>query len=148
MMRLLLKGIVYNLRTNLMGRFYLIISTLLILNIEAGEINSWECSRFDGARIIGEDGDYLGKLGPSYSSDSIFNDSSSYGSSWSSSSIFNTSSKYGNSYSNTSVFNDTASNPPVILSEEGEVLGRLSVGPSYYGDRYSPYDIKYTCDWD
>jgi hypothetical protein len=132
-----------------MNKYFMYILVIIsIMSVSAGEINSWQCSKFNGARIIGEDGDYLGKLGPNYMSDSIYNDSSSYSGSWSTDSIFNTSSKYGNSYSNNSVFNDTASYPPVILSEDGEVLGRLSIGPSYLSDRYNPYDIKYTCDWD
>lgn len=114
----------------------------------AGEMNSWECIAFEGAKIIGNDGDYLGRLGPSYNSDSIFNSSSSYSSTYSSDSIFNTSSKYGNSYSNSSVFNDGASNPPIILSDDGTVLGKLSIGPAWQSDRLNPYDIKYTCDWD
>ena len=124
--------------------------TLLLLSplIYSGEMNSWECSTFEDAKIIGDDGDYLGRLGPSYMSDSIYNSSSSFSSTYSSDSIFNSSSKYGNSYSSTSVFNDGASNPPIILSSDGISLGKLSVGPSYYADRYDPYDIKYTCDWD
>jgi|TARA_B110000116_G_C16271311_1_gene330959 hypothetical protein len=123
---------------------------LLLLSpiVHGGEMNSWECSSFEGAKIIGEDGDYLGRVGPSYNSDSIFNSSSSYSTSYSSNSIFNTSSKYGNSYSSTSVFNDGASSPPIILSTDGRVLGKLSIGPSYQADRFDPYDIKYTCDWD
>ena len=79
--------------------------------------------------------------------ESIFNDSSSYASTWSQNSIFNTSSNYGNSYSSLSVFNDGASNPPMIIGSNG-LVGYLSVGPSWDSDRYSPYDIKYTCDWD
>jgi hypothetical protein len=43
--------------------------------VHGGEMNSWECSSFEGAKIIGEDGDYLGRLGPGYNSDSIFNSS-------------------------------------------------------------------------
>ena len=123
---------------------------LLLLSplIYSGEMNSWECSAFEDAKIIGDDGDYLGRLGPSYMSDSIYNSSSSFSSTYSSDSIFNSSSKYGNSYSSTSVFNDGASSPPIILSSDGISLGKLSVGPSYYADRYDPYDIKYTCDWD
>ncbi|MDB9813606.1 hypothetical protein OAC45_03990 [Gammaproteobacteria bacterium] len=126
------------------------ILALLILSpiIHGGEMNSWECSSFEDAKIIGEDGDYLGRLGPGYKSDSIFNSSSSYSSTYSSDSIFNTSSKYGNTYSSSSVFNDGASSPPIILSDDGRVLGKLSIGPGYQADRFDPYDIKYTCDWD
>ena len=101
----------------------------------------------EGANIIGDDGTYLGKLGPKWLTDSIFNSSSTYSSTWSSDSIFNDTSKFGNSYSNTSVFNDSASDPPMIISESG-FIGYLSTGPDWYSDRFSPYDIKYTCDWD
>ena len=43
---------------------------------------------------------------------------------------------------------DGASSPPIILSDDGRVLGKLSIGPGYQADRFDPYDIKYTCDWD
>ncbi len=115
--------------------------------INGGEVNSWECSKFKGANIIGGDGTYLGKLGPAWLTDSIFNSSSEYSSTWSSNSVFNDTSKFGNTYSNTSVFNDLANNPPKIMGESG-TIGYLSVGPSWDSDRFSPYDIKYTCDWD
>ncbi|MBT5147882.1 MAG: hypothetical protein HOM41_04915 [Flavobacteriales bacterium] len=112
------------------------------------EVNSWECSKFEGATIIASDGTPLGKLGPKWGSDSIFNDSSEYSKTWSSNSIFNSSSDFGNTYSSDSVFNDSASTPPRIISEEGEEIGKLSVGPSWDSTRYDPNDIKYTCDWD
>jgi len=28
------------------------------------DVNSWQCSKFEGARIIASDGKLLGKLGP------------------------------------------------------------------------------------
>ena len=117
---------------------------LLVLS----DMNSWECSKFEGSKIVAEDGTELGEIGPSWKTDSIFNDSSEYSSSWSSESIFNSHGDYGNSYSNESVFNDSASSPPKIISEEGEEIGKLSIGPSWDDTRYNPYDIKYTCDWD
>ncbi|SVB64881.1 uncharacterized protein METZ01_LOCUS217735 [marine metagenome] len=124
---------------------------ILILNmsfyLESGEVNSWECNKFDGAKIFGEGEVFLGTLGPSWNTDSIFNSSSSHSSTWSTTSIFNDSSKYGNTYSSTSVFNESATNPPKIFSEDG-FLGYLSIGPSWNSDRFSPYDFKYTCDWD
>ena len=112
------------------------------------EVNSWECGNFEGAKIVAQDGTELGELGPQWETNSIFNDSSEYSSTWSSESIFNLHSDYGNSYSAKSVFNDSASNPPRIISEEGEEIGKLSIGPSWDGTRYDPNDIKYTCDWD
>ena len=112
------------------------------------EVNSWECGELEGAKIVAEDGTELGELGPQWKTDSIFNDSSEYSSTWSNESIFNSHSNYGNSYSDESVFNDSASKPPRIISDEGDEIGKLSVGPSWDDERYDPNDIKYTCDWD
>tara|TARA_B100001250_G_scaffold182328_1_gene156891 strand:+ start:215 stop:604 length:390 start_codon:yes stop_codon:yes gene_type:complete len=125
----------------------LLISIPLSLVIHSGEVNSWECNKFEGAKIVSQDGEYLGQLGPSWHSDSIYNSSSEYSSTWSRNSIFNTNSEYGNSYSSTSAFNESASEPPQIITEDGEVK-YLSVGPSWDSNRLSPYDFKYTCDWD
>jgi hypothetical protein len=112
------------------------------------EMNSWECGKFEGASIEARDGTFLGKLGPRWETESIFNNSSEHSQAWSSNSIFNTSSDYGNTYSNDSVFNDSASTPPQIISREGVAIGKLSIGPSWDNERYNPSDIKYTCDWD
>ncbi len=128
-------------------RFILVIFAFIPLPA-LSDIDSWECSKFEGSKIVAEDGTELGEIGPSWGTDSIFNDSSQYSSTWSSESIFNSDGKYGNSYSSESVFNDSASNPPSIISEEGEEIGKLSIGPSWDDTRYNPYDIKYTCDWD
>ena len=70
-----------------------------------------------------------------------------HSSTWSSESIFNDNNEFGNSYSNTSAFNNLASDPPKIMSEFG-LVGYLSTGPEWNSDRFSPYDIKYTCNWD
>ena len=128
-------------------RICILIIGLITLSTFA-EVNSWECGKFEGATIVANDGAFLGKLGPSWESDSIFNDSSEHSQTWSSNSIFNSASDYGNSYSNDSVFNESASKPPRILSEDGEEVGKLSIGPSWDGTRYDPNDIKYTCNWD
>ena len=116
-------------------------------NAICGEVKSWECSKFENSIILGEGNIYLGKLGPSWMSDSIFNSSSIYSKTWHNESIFNDNTKYGNSYSNNSVFNDGASNPPKIISDDS-FLGYISIGPSWDNERFSPYDLKYTCDWD
>jgi len=125
----------------------ILITVLMAFPIFAG-VNSWECGKFEGAKIIASNGNPLGKLGPKWGPDSIFNDSSEYSKTWSSNSIFNTSSDYGNSYSSNSVFNDSASTPPRIISEDGDEIGKLSIGPSWDSTRYDPNDIKYTCGWD
>ena len=123
-----------------------IISTCAVIN--SAEVNSWECSEFEDSKIVSTDGKYLGTLGPSWKSDSIYNNSSEYSSSWSSNSIYNENSIYGNSYSSESVFNDSASQPPKIISKDGKEIGFLSIGPDWSSDRFHPADIKYTCDWD
>lgn len=126
----------------------LFIVVLLLSTPILAEVKAWDCGKFEGATIVGSDGISLGKLGPKWDSNSIFNESSEYSTTWSSNSIFNSSSDYGNSYSSDSVFNESAPNPPRIISEEGEEIGKLSVGPSWDSERYDPNDIKYTCDWD
>ena len=125
----------------------ILITVLMAFPIFAG-VNSWECGKFEGAKIIASNGNPLGKLGPKWGPDSIFNDSSEYSKTWSSNSIFNTSSDYGNSSSSDSVFNNSASTPPRIISEDGDEIGKLSIGPSWDSTRYDPNDIKYTCGWD
>ena len=113
----------------------------------AGEVNTSDCNKFDGSKIISGDGKFLGVLGPMWMTDSIFNDSSEYANTWSQTSIFNKNSNYGSSFSNLSAFNESASNPPMIIGDYG-LVGYLSIGPSWDSERFSPYDIKYTCDWD
>ena len=135
-------------KLNKIKHLYKVIFSIFFINYAiSAEVNSWECGNFEGASIIGGDGTYLGKLGPKWLTDSIFNSSSIHASTWSSESIFNDTSIFGNSYSNTSVFNDLANDPPKIISSSGFV-GYLSIGPEWHSDRFSPYDIKYTCDWD
>ena len=121
---------------------------LVNFEINTAEVNSWECSKFEGSSIIGDDGTYLGKLGPSWLSDSIFNSSSSYGNSWSQDSIFNSSSIFGSDFSNYSAFNDNAYNPPKIISDEDGLIGFLASGSEWRSDYYNALDFKYTCDWD
>jgi len=130
------------------GVRFIILILLLSPLLATAEVSSWECSKFEGAKIIADDGTELGEIGPKWKTDSIFNESSQYSSTWSYQSIFNAHSNYGNSYSSESVFNDSATNPPKIISEEGNEIGKLSIGPSWDSTRYNPYDIKYTCDWD
>ena len=135
-------------KLNKIKHLYKVIFFIFFINYAiSAEVNSWECGNFEGASIIGGDGTYLGKLGPKWLTDSIFNSSSIHASTWSSESIFNDASIFGDSYSNTSVFNDSANNPPKIISDNGFV-GYLSIGPEWYNDRFSPYDLKYTCDLD
>lgn len=59
--------------------------------------------------------------------DSIHNDIGKYGSDISSMSIFNDIGKYGSDISPYSPCNDIASNPPVLVDENGRVLGYLTL---------------------
>ena len=126
--------------------FFIILQASLEIN--AASVNSWECSKFEGSKIIGDKNIYLGKLGPPWLADSIFNSSSTYSSTWSQNSIFNSSSIFGSNFSQYSAFNDHASNPPKIVSDIDGFLGFLSTGMDWTNSHYHPLDFKFTCDWD
>lgn len=80
--------------------------------------------------LIADDNDYtfLGKLTTNiYDSDSIYNEYGTYGSKYSTKSIWNDYSNYGGEYSSYSPFNSYSLNPPYIVDEDFNVLGRLTV---------------------
>ena len=80
--------------------------------------------------IVSDDNDYtfLGKLTTNiYDSDSIYNKYGTYGSKYSTKSIWNDYSNYGGEYSSYSPFNSYSLNPPYIVDEDFNVLGRLTV---------------------
>lgn len=71
---------------------------------------------------------YLGCLNCSqYESDSVYNQYGNYGSSYSADSIFNQYSEYGSPYSNESACNPYANDPPVIVDQDGQFYGRLTL---------------------
>ena len=113
--------------------------------VHAESVPSYRCSEVEGAKIIGEDGTYLGTLGDSQQSESIFNPYSDHGSSYSQESIWNEYSNYGTEYSQESPFNEYASDSPVLL-KNGEVVGRLTVR-SYGSDNINPRTIGTDCGW-
>jgi hypothetical protein len=108
-------------------------------------VSSYECYELDGAKIIAEDGTYLGTLGDSYESDSIYNEYSDHGSTYDSDSIWNEYSDYGSDYSSQSPFNDYASDPPVLL-KDGEVVGKLTTD-SYEYEGVDPRSVGKDCGW-
>ncbi len=70
---------------------------------------------------------YLGCLSCNeYATDSVFNKYGTHGSEYSNESIFNSYSEYGSAYSNYSACNAYATDPPVIVDEEGSFYGRLT----------------------
>ena len=109
------------------------------------ELSSWDCYKLEGAKIIADDGTYLGTLDDSYKSDSIYNDYSDYGNEYNSESIWNDYSDYGNEYSSQSAMNDSASEPPVLL-KDGEVVGKLTTNDYEY-EGVNPKVLKEVCDW-
>jgi hypothetical protein len=71
---------------------------------------------------------YLGCLScTEYASDSILNEYGSHGSPYQSESIFNPYGRYGSKYDNYSACNPFASDPPVIVDDDGNYYGRLTV---------------------
>ena len=62
-------------------------------------LSSFRCFELEEAKIIAEDGTFLGTLDNSYSSDSIFNQYSDFGKEYHSDSIWNEYSDWGNDYS-------------------------------------------------
>jgi len=101
------------------------------------------CQNFIGAKIIANDGTYLGIIADKYSTDSIFNKYGTYGSEYSSNSIFNQYGTYGGEYSDQSPFNEYSSNGPKIIRGR-DVLGQLSVN-EFVPTAVNPYTIIAAC---
>ena len=123
----------------------IILIASLGLSLHADEVSSYRCYELEGAKIVAEDGTYLGTLDDSYASDSIYNEYSDHGSTYSDESLWNEYSDHGNDYSDESAFNEYASNPPVLL-KDGEVIGRLTV-KDYEYDAVDPRTVGEDCDW-
>jgi hypothetical protein len=71
---------------------------------------------------------YLGCLSCSeFAVDSVHNEFGIYGSGFSATSIFNSFGKFGSSFSNFSPCNGFATEPPVIVDEDGNFYGRLTL---------------------
>lgn len=133
-----------NIHRYLYSLFTLFILNLYFPNVYAS-LSSYECYELEGAKIIAEDGTFLGTLDDSYESDSIYNDYSEYGNDYNSDSIWNDYSDYGSDYSSQSPFNDYASDPPILL-KDGEVVGKLTTDPYDY-DAVDPRSVGKDCDW-
>lgn len=80
---------------------------------------------------------YLGCLNCNeYATDSVFNSYGTHGSPYSSESIWNHYSEYGSQYSIYSACNPFASDPPVIVDQNGTYYGRLTLN-EYHPQRGS-----------
>lgn len=100
---------------------YVLFTFFFIGNINAQDI----CEIIDGAKIIADDGKYLGKICSAFDSESIINEFGTYGNEFNSNSIWNQFGTYGNEYSNLSPFNEFTSTPPMII-KDGKVIGYLT----------------------
>lgn len=87
------------------------------------------CEAIEGAKVIADDGKYLGKICSSFDSESIINEFGSYGNEFNSNSIWNEFGTYGNEFSNLSPFNEFTSTPPMII-KNGLVIGYLTKNKS------------------
>ena len=129
-----------------MKKLLLLLSLLLVTNTIFSEaLSSYRCFELEGAKIIAEDGTFLGTLDDSYSVDSIFNDYSDHGTDYSADSIWNEYSDWGNDYSSISPFNEYAADPPILI-KEGKVVGKLTVN-SYEIDAVDPHTVGKDCGW-
>lgn len=79
-----------------------------------------------GAKIVADDGAYLGRIGPTYDGESIFCSYGEYGADYSTKSIWCTYGTYGASYNVLSPFCSYSTKPPKIILEE-TVVASLTV---------------------
>ncbi len=87
------------------------------------------CSLLNGAAIVNDDGEYLGRISPPSDRESIFNEYGEYGNPYRSDSIWNEYGKNGSEYRQGSAFNPYTRNPPIIV-KQGQAIGYLSVNKS------------------
>ncbi len=100
---------------------YFLLTSFFIVEINAQDI----CEIIDGAKVIADDGEYLGKICSAFDSESIINEFGTYGNEFNSNSIWNEFGTYGNEFSNLSPFNEFTNTPPMII-KNGNIIGYLT----------------------
>lgn len=93
------------------------------------------CKDIRGARVVAEDGTYLGKIDNSYESDSIFKENGTHGGKYSANSIWNKYGQYGGKYAANSPFNKYTTTPPTIYTTDDKTA-KLTV------NKYLPYTVN------
>lgn len=83
-------------------------------------------SALGGAKIVADDGTYLGRIGPTYDTESIFCSYGTFGASYSTTSIWCTYGTYGASYNLLSPFCSYSTKPPKIM-QDGTLVASLTV---------------------
>jgi len=98
------------------------------------------CVTYAKAKIVADDGRYLGSVTSVYDPESILNKYGNYGNEYSSTSIWNEYGRYGGKYSGLSPFNPYATKPPSIVQNK-KTIGRLTVNRTMQGS-VSPYFLQ------
>jgi hypothetical protein len=124
----------------IINTIFLYCSLLLSFCLNAQDV----CQHVSGAKVIADDGKFLGIIASQYSTDSIFNEYGSHGSEYSSDSIWNEYGSYGGKYSSNSPFNDYTSSAPLII-KDNRVIGRLTTN-KHLQNAINPYILK-SCDF-
>lgn len=97
------------------------------------------CDHLLGARLVAQDGTFLGTVGSEYDPDSIFNEHSLYGSEYGPDSIHNEYSIHGSAHSDYSPYNEYAARPPWLILVTGqEVYVTTNEG---FVEAMSPYSL-------
>ena len=97
------------------------------------------CSMLDGAAVVANDGEFLGRIESAYSRESILNEYGPYGSEYRRTSIWNEYGPYGGEYSRLSPFNEYTGTPPLIILN-GEAVAYLTVNRTLNG--INPFALK------
>lgn len=98
---------------------------------------------FEGARVVTEDGEFLGVVTNPYASSSIFNSYGRYGNQYATNSIWNEYGRFGGSYSSESARNQYASRPPLLIRDR-RVIGRLTTN-RYLDGAVNPIVLGAVC---
>ena len=112
----------------------------LILTFSSLALAQNLCQYVAGAKVISDDGKFLGTIESKYSGDSIFNEYGSYGSKYSGDSIWNEYGSYGGKYSSSSPFNDYTSSAPMLI-KNNQVIARLTTN-KFLQNAVNPYALK------
>ena len=112
----------------------------LILTLSSLALAQNLCQYVAGAKVISDDGKFLGTIEGRYSGDSIFNEYGTYGSKYSGDSIWNEYGTYGGKYSSSSPFNDYTSSAPMLI-KNNQVIARLTTN-KFLQNAINPYALK------
>lgn len=82
------------------------------------------CAQITGAKVISDDGTFLGTVSSHYDGDSIFNKYGK-GSKYATESVWNKYGTYGSEYSMQSTMSKFTSTPPMLI-KDGHVIGYLT----------------------